>query len=69
MCSILQSKNCACHDVGACVHTLKPNKCCKEIFFTTRIVRHWHRSPGEAVGLQSLDVLKNRMDKALSNPF
>lgn len=67
--TILQSRNCAFHDAGACVHTLKSNKCRKEIFFTIRVVRYWHNLLREAVGLQSLQVLKNRMDKALSNLF
>jgi len=32
-----------------------------------RVVRHWHRLPGEAVGAPSLEVFKVRLDGALSN--
>ena len=32
-----------------------------------RVVRHWHRLPGEAVAAPSLAVLKARLDGALSN--
>ena len=36
-------------------------------FFTVRVVRHWHRLPREAVDAPSLEVLKARLDGALSN--
>ncbi|KFQ39440.1 hypothetical protein N332_03035, partial [Mesitornis unicolor] len=36
-------------------------------FFTVRVVRHWHRLPREAVDAPSLEVLKARLDRALSN--
>jgi len=32
-----------------------------------RVVRHWHRLPREAVDVPSLDLLKARLDGALSN--
>ena len=35
-------------------------------FFTVRVVRHWQRSPREAVAAPSLAVLKARLDGALS---
>jgi len=38
----------------------------KKKFFTTRVVRHWHRLPREAVAAPSLAVFKARMDGALS---
>ncbi|KFZ47874.1 hypothetical protein N321_11678, partial [Antrostomus carolinensis] len=36
-------------------------------FFTVRVVRHWNRSPKEVVDAPSLEVLKARLDEALSN--
>ncbi|KFZ59067.1 hypothetical protein N338_08897, partial [Podiceps cristatus] len=36
-------------------------------FFATRVVRHWHRLPREAVDAPSLEVFKARLDGALSN--
>ena len=36
-------------------------------FFTVRVVRHWNRFPRGAVDALSLEVLKNRLDGALSN--
>jgi len=36
-------------------------------FFTMRMVKHWHRLPREAVAVPSLEVLKARLDGALSN--
>jgi len=34
--------------------------------FTIRVVRHWHRLPGEVVGAPSLETPKVRVDGALS---
>jgi len=36
-------------------------------FYTTRVVRHWHRLPREAVAAPSLEVFKASLDVALSN--
>jgi len=36
-------------------------------FFTKRVVRHWNRLPREAVDVPSLEVMKARLDGALSN--
>ena len=36
-------------------------------FFTVRVLRHWNRLPREAVDAPSLEVLKARLDGALSN--
>jgi len=36
-------------------------------FFTMRVERHWHRLRREAVVAPSLEVLKARLDGALSN--
>ncbi|KFQ39005.1 hypothetical protein N332_05683, partial [Mesitornis unicolor] len=36
-------------------------------FFTVRVVRHWYRSPREAVDAPSLEVFKARLDRALGN--
>ena len=36
-------------------------------FFTQRVVRHWQRLPGEAVGAPSLEVLKATLDGALGS--
>jgi len=38
-----------------------------KIFFTMRVVRHWNRVPREVVDVPSLEVLKSRLDGALSN--
>ena len=39
----------------------------RKLFFTVRVVRHWNRLPGEVVDAPSLEVLKARLDGALSN--
>jgi len=39
----------------------------QKIFFTMRVVKHWNRLPREAVAAPSLEVLKARLDGALSN--
>jgi len=36
-------------------------------FFTTRVVKHWHRLPREVVAAPSLETFKARLDGALSN--
>ena len=36
-------------------------------FFTERVVRCWHRLPGDAVDAPSLEVFKARLDGALGN--
>jgi len=36
-------------------------------FFTMRVVKHWHRLPREVVEALSLETLKARLDRALSN--
>jgi len=36
-------------------------------YFTVRVVRHWHRLPREVVAALSLETLKLRLDRALSN--
>ena len=38
-------------------------------FFTVRVVRHWNRLPREVVDAPSLETLKVRLDRALSNPI
>ena len=35
--------------------------------FTVRVVRHWYRLPKDVVSALSLEALKVRLDKALSN--
>jgi len=34
-----------------------------------RVVKHWHRFPGEVVDAPSLEVFKARLHGALSNPI
>ena len=36
-------------------------------FFTVRVVRHWNRLPSKAVNASSLEVLKTRLGRAVSN--
>ncbi|KFR00962.1 hypothetical protein N306_04819, partial [Opisthocomus hoazin] len=36
-------------------------------FFTMRVVKHWPRLPREIVDAPSLEMLKARLDGALSN--
>ncbi|KFO83972.1 hypothetical protein N320_04081, partial [Buceros rhinoceros silvestris] len=38
-----------------------------KIFFTMRMVKHWHRLPQEVVDAPSLATLKIRLDGALGN--
>ena len=35
-------------------------------FFTVRMVRHWHRLPGDVVDALSLETFKVRLDGALN---
>ncbi|KFZ55415.1 hypothetical protein N321_01332, partial [Antrostomus carolinensis] len=35
--------------------------------FAVRVVRHWNRLPKEVADVPSLEVLKARLDEALSN--
>jgi len=39
----------------------------KKKLFTMRVVKHWHRLPRDAVATPSLEVLKAKLDGALSN--
>ena len=36
-------------------------------FFTVKIVKHWNKLPSEVVDAPSLEMLKARLDGALSN--
>lgn len=36
-------------------------------FFTMKVVRCWHRLPGEVVNAPSLEVFQSRLDEALGN--
>ena len=38
-----------------------------KIFFTQRVVRHWHRLPREAMDAPSLEMFKATLDGASSN--
>ncbi|KFQ63745.1 hypothetical protein N334_12405, partial [Pelecanus crispus] len=49
---------------------LKKNRFSLDIrkkFFTMRVVKHWHRFPGEVVEAPSLEIFKVRLDGAQSN--
>jgi len=39
----------------------------RKMFFTMRVVKHWHRLPREVVDAPSLETFKARLDGALSN--
>ncbi|KAK4824098.1 hypothetical protein QYF61_010618 [Mycteria americana] len=39
----------------------------RKIFFTMRVMKHWHRLPRELVDAPSLETFKVRLDGALSN--
>jgi len=39
----------------------------RKTFFTTRVVKHWHRLPREVVDAPHMETLKVRLDGALSN--
>ena len=39
----------------------------RQKIFTMRVLKHWHRLPGEAVEAPSLDTFKVRLPGALSN--
>ena len=36
-------------------------------YFTTRVMKHWHRLPREVVDAPSLEIFKVRLDGALTN--
>jgi len=36
-------------------------------FFTLRVLKHWHRLPGELVDTPSPETFKARLDEVLSN--
>jgi len=38
----------------------------EEVFFTVRVVKHWHKLPRDVVGTSALDILKVRLDQVLS---
>ncbi|KFV43427.1 hypothetical protein N341_11762, partial [Tyto alba] len=39
----------------------------RKTFFTMRVVKHWNRSPREVVDTPSLEIVKARLDRAVSN--
>jgi len=39
----------------------------RKTFFTVKVVKHWHRLPGEVVEAPSLVTFKARLDGALRN--
>ena len=39
----------------------------KKKIFTERVVRHWHRLPGEAVDAPSMEAFKARLDRILGS--
>lgn len=52
------------------VHTLREGQLSldnRKEFFVVRVVRHWNTSPMKAVDAKSLEVFKQRLDKALNN--
>ena len=39
----------------------------RKTFFTVRVVIHWNRLPGKAMNTHSLEAIKARLDRTLSN--
>jgi len=52
--------------VGKCFQTKKGEIDIRKLFII-RVVRHWNRLPSEVVDALSLEMLKVRLDGALSN--